>query len=320
MYAPGPPGIPFLLRKQRGGIVAVAAVGQQRHDDLPLVFRQFRERDRAPERGARRDPDRDAFLPREELRRLEGGLVRRLDDLVIDLRVQHRRHEAGADALDLVRSTLSFRKDGRGLRLQRDDLDGRIHRFQVLPGPGQRAAGADARDEDIHVAVRIPPDLRAGRFAVHFRVGRVGELPRNERPRDLLRQFLRLRDRAFHALRAFRQHELGAVGLQDVPALHAHGLRHRQDDAVALRRRDGREADSCVAARRLDDDGAFLQQALLLGVLDHRLRDAVLDAPCGIEIFQLGQDGRFQPQLLFNIRELNERRIADQPERSFVNI
>ena len=63
---------------------------------------------------------------------------------------------------------------------------------------------------------------------------------------------------------------------------------------VTFRRRDERERDAGVAAGRLDDDGVLFEDAALLGVLDHRHADAVLDAAERIEKFALEQNGGAQ--------------------------
>ena len=42
-------------------------------------------------------------------------------------------------------------------------------------------------------------------------------------------------------------HTVTAIGLQNVPALHAHGLRHGEDRAIALACSDGSKADSCIS-------------------------------------------------------------------------
>ena len=56
---------------------------------------------------------------------------------------------------------------------------------------------------------------------------------------------------------------------------------------VAFGSRDGRQADAGVAARRLDDGIALVQQAAALRVLNHGVGDAVFDALVRVEIFEL---------------------------------
>ncbi len=81
--------------------------------------------------------------------------------------------------------------------------------------------------------------------------------------------FICLGNGAFHTLCAFGKNQFRAVGFQQIAALHAHGLGHHDDDAVALGSCHGGQTDAGVAGGGLDDDGAFLQQALFLGIIDH---------------------------------------------------
>ena len=92
-------------------------------------------------------------------------------------------HEAGADALDLVRAGLAARQDRRILRLDRDDLRDGLARLQHLADAGDGAAGADAGDEIVDLAVGVVPDLLGRGAAVDLRVGRVLELLRDDRVR-----------------------------------------------------------------------------------------------------------------------------------------
>ena len=54
----------------------------------------------------------------------ERVLVRHGDDLIVNLRIERLRHEARADALDLVRAGRAARQDGRGGRF---DREGGVH-------------------------------------------------------------------------------------------------------------------------------------------------------------------------------------------------
>jgi hypothetical protein len=54
-------------------------------------------------------------------------------------------------------------------------------------------------------------------------------------------------------------------------------------------RRDQREADACIAGRRLDQRVAGRDVATLFGLFDHRNTDAVLDRAAGIREFELEQ-------------------------------
>src|SRR5262249_5046668 len=96
--------------------------------------------------------------------------VRDLDDAVADLAVVRLRPEVLADALDKVRAAGAAGVH-RALRVGADDLDAAAgDLFQVLAGAGDRAAGADARDEVGDLALSLLPELRAGGLVVRARV------------------------------------------------------------------------------------------------------------------------------------------------------
>jgi hypothetical protein len=57
-------------------------------------------------------------------------------------RSRDARHEAGPDALDLVRPGIAARQHGRGLRLHRHHAQGRLAAFSTWPTPGDRPARA----------------------------------------------------------------------------------------------------------------------------------------------------------------------------------
>ena len=126
----------------------------------------------------------------------------------------------------------------------------------ALLGAGNRAAGADAGDENVDSAVRVVPDFFGRRLAVNFRVGRVFELLWDDGVRQCLDQFLRLGDRALHALGTFRQHQLGAKEGQHLAALDRHRFRHGEDQLVALGGGDEGERDAEAHEEGFAETGA----------------------------------------------------------------
>ena len=92
------------------------------------------------------------------------------------LAVEHRRDEAGADALDLVRPGAPARQHRRGCRLDRDHASFGLRSLRKPPAPVIVPPVPDAGDEAVDPAVERLPDLRAGAAAVRLRVGRVREL------------------------------------------------------------------------------------------------------------------------------------------------
>ena len=207
---------------------------------------------------------------------------------------------------------MALAEDGRALRLHGHHLHSGIFALEKLTHTGQGAAGAYAGYERIHLTVRIRPDLRAGGLKMGLGVGGIYELTGNKAVWDLPCQLIGLGNGALHALGAFGENQLRAVGFHDLTALHAHGFRHDDDDPVAPGGGYGGQTDTGVAAGGLNDDRTGLQKALGLSVIDHGLGNAVLHAAGGIEIFQLGHDSGLQTKFLFQMGQLQQGGMADQ--------
>ena len=246
--------------------------------------------ERRPQRRAAGDPAQHALAAGGEARGLDRVLVVDGDDLVEQVAVQHRRDEARADALDLVRAGAPAGEHRRGRGLDGDHLDVLVALLQERAGAGDRAAGADAGDEVVDLAVQRLPQLRAGRPVVDVRVGRVRELVGQEDV-AVARHRAGGGDGLVHPAHRLGDVHLGAVEAQQALALAAHALRQREDQLVALGGADERQRDAGVAARGLDDRRpARLDPALLLGRLDHGHADAVLDRAAGVEPLELAED------------------------------
>ena len=152
------------------------------------------------------------------------------------------------------------------------------------------------------------------------RIGRIHKLTGNKAVRDLLRQLVGFGDGALHALGAFGEDKLRAVGFHQLAALYAHGLRHDDDDAVAAGGSHGSKADARVAGGRLDDHRAALEQAFLLRVVDHRFGNAILYAAGGVKILELAQHAGLKALGFFNMYQLQQRGLADQLVRGCINL
>src|SRR5262245_23246993 len=85
------------LLVEPGREIALAEAGDDRDDQLVLALGPRGDLERRVKRGTGADADEDALLAAEHARVLRGLLVRDLDDLVVDLRVQDRRDESRAD-------------------------------------------------------------------------------------------------------------------------------------------------------------------------------------------------------------------------------
>src|SRR5690606_15681814 len=156
---------------------------------------------------------------------------------------------------------------------------------------------------------RVGPDLLGGGAPVHLGVRRVLELLGHE-PAVLLDQLCRACDRALHAEVPGGELDACAVRGEQLAALEAHALGHREHGVVALGRRDHREPDPGVAAGRFDDRPALGQPPVPLGGLDHRERDAVLHAAAGVRALELRDETAGHP--LSVAAQLYQRGPADQ--------
>ena len=180
---------------------------------------------------------------RHVARRLDGRLVGHLLDLVDHRAVEDVGHEARADALDGMRRMLAAGQYRARLRLDGDDLEAGQARLQRLADAGDRAASADACDEDVELAPGVTPDLLGGRARMDRGIGRVLELLRNEAVGNLPLQLLGARDGAGHALLARRELEPGAEDAQHLAPLDGHRIGHGEDQPCSRaprRRKQGR--------------------------------------------------------------------------------
>lgn len=75
-----------------------------------------------------------------------------------------------------MRAGLAFREHRGGGGLDGDDLNLGVLLLEELAHAGHGAAGADAGDEDVDLAVGVVPDLGAGRGLVNGRVRGVHKL------------------------------------------------------------------------------------------------------------------------------------------------
>ena len=216
-------------------------------------------------------------------------------------------------------SAVALGKDGGGGGLDGDNLHVGVLRFKELASAGQRPASANARDEDINLAVGVFPDLGTGGCLVCGGVGGVGELTGNERVLDFGMQLIGFLDGAAHALRSVGQNQLGSVCLHELAALDGHGLGHHDDDAHAAGGGKRGQADAGVSGRGLDQDGVFVDLACCLRAVKESFRDAVLDGACGIHHLYLAEDGCVQAVVLLEVRKFKQRGVSDKLVNAFAD-
>src|SRR5207237_258943 len=156
--------------------VALAQIGQHHHDQLAGVLRPLADLHRRVRRRPAANAAQPALLARQLAGHRERVLVGHLHHLVDDADVEHAGDEAGADALNLVPPRLQLlalhllRDHRAGHRLDRDRLETGLALLEDLADAGDGAAGADAADQDVRLAVGVAPDLFGRGLAVDLRV------------------------------------------------------------------------------------------------------------------------------------------------------
>ena len=147
-------------------------------------------------------------------------------------------------------------------------------------------------------ALRLLPDLGAGRLVVRLGVDGVVVLVGEDGPRRRGHDGLRLLDVVLGVVGGHRgrHHDhLRPVGAQEADLLPRHLVGDREDAAVALERSRDREAHPGVPARPLDDHASRLQGPAPLRRLDDGEADPVLHRAARVEILGLSVDGSANP-------------------------
>src|SRR5262249_31449927 len=174
------------LRIQRRAEVAFAEVRQNRDDQLARVLGSLRHLHGDMNRGAGADAGENPFLARQKTAHHEGVVVLDLNHLVDVVHVVVVGDEAGAEALNAVAPWydrlpgLLLRDDRAGDWLDGDGLEARLALLDDLADAGDRAAGANAGDEDVDLAIGVAPDLLGRGAAAKLAAGRGVELLRAE--------------------------------------------------------------------------------------------------------------------------------------------
>jgi hypothetical protein len=206
-----------------------------------------------------------------------GVVVTDVDDLVVDLGVEHGCEKTTAQAGLQVRAGCAAGEQRAAGGLYRHDVQIGLLLAQVAPGFGDGSAGADAGDQGVDAPVGVRPDLGARRGEVRARVARVVGLPgRPGALAELLGDLLGALDRARDARLGGHGHDDGAERGQDALALDGRAVGHDDDAGQPVDDGRLRQADAGVAARRLDDHHSRSELAAREGVVDHVHRDAVL--------------------------------------------
>ena len=209
-----------------------------------------------------------------------------------------------------MRSALASVEHGRRLWFDSNHLDVRVLLLQVLACTTNGTACSYSCNKNIHLAIGITPDFGACSGIVLGRIGSILELLEDNAAWSIVTQFLCCTNSSRHTILAWCQYHLGTVSLHKVATLDAHRLRHGEDELIAFDSADESETYASITACRFDDGGSWLQEALLLSVLNHGECDAVLDAATWIKELYFGNDGSINAFFLRKLVKLHKWSIA----------
>ncbi|VGH18377.1 Uncharacterised protein [Klebsiella quasipneumoniae] len=146
--------------------------------------------------------------------------------------------------------------------------------------PAQRAAGANADDDGVYVALQLLEKFRRGGGSVRQRISVVVKLVDVKSPRRFIGKaagiILVVGRVAFIDVGAGEQHRR-AQRPQVKNFLAAHFVRHHQDQAVIFLRRNQRQAEAGIAGGGFDNCPAGRQFSLALGFVNHRQRNPIFN-------------------------------------------
>ena len=143
-------------------------------------------------------------------------------------------------------------------------------------------------------------------------VGFIDELTRDKTVGNLFGEFVGFFDSPLHALGTIGQDEFCTVCFHDLASFNRHRFGHDDDNAITARSGNRCQTNSRIPRCRLDDDRSFAQNAARLGVVDHRLRNAVFHRSSRVKILDLRQNPRLQTVFPFDMRQLHQRRVTNQ--------
>ena len=313
---------------------------QEAHVEHPLVVEDLREVAAARSRGAARPRPRrgrasratssaacTAVPPEPPMSSPSSRVTRRamrndvgvahLDDAVDDAAVEGRRPEVLADAFGEIRAAGAAGVH-RARRVGADDLHGRVLRLQRAPDTGDRAAGADARDEVRDAAARLLARSRA-RSSARARAGSPGSSTDRDGTRPASRA------------RGARRSSSTSAGLRAAPPWGTRRPRRRTHAATrpsrrsscrssrrcsgsraARRRSRGRRRCCPTSARRSCRPACSRPSRSAASIIAIATRSFTL--PPGFAGLDLGEQRALQAFGLAQPAQPHERRVADEVE------
>mmetsp|Transcript_25502 Transcript_25502/g.61311 ORF Transcript_25502/g.61311 Transcript_25502/m.61311 type:complete len:205 (-) Transcript_25502:177-791(-) len=162
---------------------------------------------------------------------------------------------------------------------------------EVFANTGSGAPCTDACYEIVNILARLFPNLRPRGLIVYFRIRFVIKLIHEEKIIPLRNEVLGVLLQTGHTPRGRgKMYVRPEHATDDVTFLERRKLGHDDNALVSLRSADHGDSDAGVPASVLDDGHSRLEGSPSLGVLEHGLRDSILDGSAGVLHLELDED------------------------------
>ena len=213
-----------------------------------------------------------------------------------------------------MRTDAAAGKDRSILGLDSPDHHIGVGGFQGLADARQRATRANAGAKAVDRAVHLLQDLAGGGASMYHRVIGILKLLGHPHVGVLLRHLQRGLQAGVDAFADIavivHQNQLCPIGVHQLAALFADGIRHNDAYAIAAHSTDQRKADTLVAAGGLHNDCILADHTTALCFTDHIIGRTGLDRATDIDTLIFHKHlGR---ALRHDACKTDHRRVADR--------
>lgn len=236
--------------------------------------------------STRRASAQEAFLTDHSPGHRKSILVPDLDPFVDESPVTYSWDEVITDTFDLVHTTVRlFFVEVSGLGqngpvwVNGDDLDVRVHFFQLSRNAGHGSSCACSHEHVVEFAFALVPDLLACLLIVSHWVSRVFVLIKNVSIWQFLTQGLSDSNMAIFVVEGIligSSDDFSSEGFQYVSLFLRHLFWHGDDHLEAFRGSSHRKSDTCVSRGRLNQNVSRLDRSSLHAIHDHSPSNSIL--------------------------------------------
>ena len=266
----------LVLTEQNRAEVPLARIWQQNDNTLAGILLAGGNLNGCPYGSTGRNTYQQTFLSGQLTTRTKSVIVGHGDDFVDYRSIIRCRNKAGTDTLEMNKPA---------------EEDTQIS-VTCPTNARDSTARAGTGNKNIYGTIGVLPDFLSGGVVMAFGISHILELLKDDCTRRHVTDNLSSLDSTCHPFAARRQTDVGTISGNKFSALYTHRLGHRQDEVVAFHGTHQSQSYPGIAARRLYNGGARLQQPATFGVFYHRQSDTVFHATTRIEELYFCNDRR----------------------------